>query len=259
MKKLLSLAALAVLLGSSAQADLTRVDMGVGSWKSDPSGPITYTQGAVTETVNIADNLGFDKENFTYFWLNVKHPIPAVPNLRLEKVDVDFSGTAAQAFTWVTGGASTTYNANTVSSLQIDQTDIILYYNLLDNTAWVTLDLGIDIKLMDFKVQFVESAIGDSYSETEDIPLPMLYARTRVEIPTTDLGIEADIKYISHGGSKIYDARIKADYTFDFVPVVQPALELGYRVQNIEIDEDSLDVSADIKFSGIYGGLMLRF
>ena len=90
-------------------------------------------------------------------------------------------------------------------------------------------------------------------------PVPLLYARARVQIPSTDLGLEADIKYITTGDSTVYDARAKVDYTLKFVPVIQPALEVGYRVQKIDIDEDSIDAKLDIDFSGVYAGLMVRF
>jgi outer membrane protein len=89
--------------------------------------------------------------------------------------------------------------------------------------------------------------------------LPLLYARARVEIPSTDIGLEADIKYITTGDSTVYDARAKVDYTLDFVPVIQPALEVGYRAQKIDIDESGVDAKLDIEFSGFYAGLMLRF
>ncbi|MEA3373103.1 MAG: TIGR04219 family outer membrane beta-barrel protein [Campylobacterota bacterium] len=259
MKKLLTAAAMTAMIGTAAHADFTRVEAGVGSWQSDPSGPLTYSVSGVTETVDIVDNLGFQEENFTYLWLNIKHPIPILPNLRLEKVDVDFSGKATQDFTWVVDGTEHTYSADTVSNLQIDQTDIILYYNILDNTAWTTVDLGVDVKLMDLTVDVTDSVGGSSYSESESVPLPMAYLRGRVEVPATNLGIEGDIKYISYSDSKMYDARVKVDYTLDFVPVVQPALEVGYRVQKLDIDEDDLDVKVDVEFSGFYAGLMLRF
>jgi hypothetical protein len=45
----------------------------------------------------------------------------------------------------------------------------------------------------------------------------------------------------------------------NFIPVIQPALEIGYRVQKIDIDEDSIDAKLDIDFSGVYAGLMVRF
>ena len=53
--------------------------------------------------------------------------------------------------------------------------------------------------------------------------------------------------------------RAKVDYTFDFVPVVQPAIEVGYRVQKFDVTSDDDKTKMDMEFSGVYAGLMLRF
>ena len=65
--------------------------------------------------------------------------------------------------------------------------------------------------------------------------------------------------FTGYGDTQLYDFRAKVDYTFDFVPVIQPAIELGYRTQKFKIDEDGEDTKIDFEFSGIYGGVMLRF
>jgi hypothetical protein len=40
---------------------------------------------------------------------------------------------------------------------------------------------------------------------------------------------------------------------------MQPALEIGYRAQKLDIDESGVDAKLDIDFSGFYAGVMLRF
>jgi len=51
--------------------------------------------------------------------------------------------------------------------------------------------------------------------------------------------------------------RIKVDYTFDFVPIIQPGIELGYRIQKFQLSESGFSI--DTNFEGVYAGLMLRF
>ncbi len=248
-----------VLFGSAAQADFTRVEAGIGVWQSEADGTVGLVHPSGVYAVDADGTLGFDEEHFGYIWLNVKHPLPLLPNLRLEHTEVDFSGTAPRAFEWVDGGVSRSYAARTASSLQVEQTDLTLYYNLLDNTAWATLDLGVDFKLMDVSYALNDVANGYAYAESDDVILPMLYLRGRVQIPATELGVEADVKYLRYDDSLLYDARLKVDYTLDFVPVVQPALELGYRIQKIRLDNDELRIRTDLDFSGFYTGVMLRF
>ena len=85
-----------------------------------------------------------------------------------------------------------------------------------------------------------------------------------VNTPTKTYGIgkgmASDLKYVEYGSSSVYDARAKIDYTFDMFPIVQPAIEIGYRAHKINID-DSLfgDLKSDLEFSGVYAGAMLRF
>jgi outer membrane protein len=241
------------LVATSAFADFARVEMGVGSWLQSPSGEMSYSNSGVTATDKSKENLNAQ----AYVWLLIKHPVPVIPNLRLEYVSVKNEGKASGSF-------KNFVAANAKTSLDITQFDVIPYYNILDNTFWATLDLGVDFKIIDgtYKAYDVTvSGVANSdYSKSQTLVIPMLYARTRAEIPATNIGLEADIKYIGYNASAIYDARVKIDYTLDFIPVIQPALELGYRIQKIKIDDNDFeDAKVDMDFAGVYFGVMLRF
>ena len=186
----------------------------------------------------------------TYAWVLFKHPLPVIPNLRVEYVGIKNEGKVTGVFKKFTanGGASL---------LEMKQYDIIPYYNILDNTAWITLDLGIDVKLIDFSYN-AETTTHTEYTDSTMIPVPMLYARGRVELPLSGLAVESDIKYVSYSSTTIYDARAKIDYTFDITPVIQSGIELGYRIQHIE-SEDLDDLTMNLDFKGVYAGVMLRF
>ena len=96
----------------------------------------------------------------------------------------------------------------------------------------------------------------------------MAYLRGRVEAPFAPLGLESDIKYITDGESTIYDVRIKIDYTFKMNAALQPGIELGYRIQQFKVDGEESNFlgdvfsgksDTDVTFSGLYGGLTLKF
>lgn len=250
MKKLLSTFACAMALSIPMSADIAKVEMGAGAWMQTPSGSANYN--AIANATG-RDTLNEDKDTSSYVWLLIKHPIPILPNIRLEYTSVSETGKATGKW------GDTTIPVAGNSSLDMKQYDIIPYYNILDNTFWMTLDLGVDLKVvdLDYSINPIDAFTGYSYKET--FPLPLLYVRARVEIPVTNIGLEADVKYIGNGSSTIYDARAKVDYTLDISPVVQPALEIGYRTQKIKIDESSADIKTDIDFAGFYAGLMLRF
>jgi len=251
MKKNLFILIYGIILASTASADMTRVEIGTGAWMQTSEGKAGYSDGGAdgSYTSNESDNTK------AYIWALIKHPLPVLPNLRLEYVSLEDEGLASGKF------KDFTINAGVSASMSYSmrQYDIIPYYNILDNTAWTTLDLGFDIKVIDLSYDAAPSGVFAGYIGSDTIAIPLLYLRCRVEIPATDIGLEADIKYVTTGDSTVYDFRAKVDYTLGFMPLIQPAIEIGYRVQKIDIDENSLDTKVKLKFSGVFTGLMLRF
>ncbi len=256
MSKILSGLLLVGLLGASAQADIVRVEAGVGMWNQNISGDIQYTG----ETSFTTDTLNYGSETKPYAWAYVKHPIPVLPNLRLEYTAVEFEGTTSKSFTY----NAQSFSGTSKSTLTMDQLDAILYYNILDNTAWTTIDLGLDVKSMSgkFKADTVPAS-ATTVDESENLVIPMLYARGRVEIPGTDLGIEAEGKYLGYKSSNVVDASIKVDYTLvDMIPFVDLGIEVGYRMQTIKLDAtdiSSLDTSLTLDVDGVFAGIVGRF
>jgi len=254
MKKLLSIAAMTAMMTTAANADIMRIEGAVGAWNSSPTGTISYPPNSF----DVADSAGLTDATDMYVWVYLKHPIPIVPNVRLEYVDPTFDGKVA-SIDW----DGETY-ASVNNTLSMTQYDAVLYYNILDNTFWMTVDLGLDVKFIDgnYKIDgVVGSTTATAVDEDFSIVMPMAYARGRVQIPVTNIGVEAIVRGMSYSDNTVIDAEIKLDYTMDFIPVVQPGLELGYRYQQVKLDAGSigLDANFDTTFSGIYGGIMVRF
>ena len=254
MKKILISLTLSTLLVSTLSADFVRTEIGIGGWSQMPSG---------TASENIAGSTGsnvFNEKEDTslYAWLLIKHPIPILPNIRLEYADISADGVANGSW-----GGSPALNAP--SHFKLKEYDIIPYYNILDNTLWLTLDLGLDLKYMksDYSIEGTP-AVGiipafNAYQNKSSFVVPLLYARVRVQIPATGLALESDVKYVTYNGSTVYDFRAKVDYTFDITPIFQPGLEIGYRTQKVKIDDSSADIHSDVDFSGVYAGAIIRF
>ncbi len=254
MKKIVTAAVMSAIMTLSAQADFIRVEAGGGVWNNELSGTAQYDGQAAFD----ASTLGYADESKGYLWMFIKHPIPLIPNLRLEYTDVGYSGTSTKGFGW----DGNLYGAGSKSSTDLSQIDAILYYNILDNLGWVTLDLGLDVKYIDASITG-ESADGtNSFDNSETIVLPLGYVRARFEIPMTDIGIEGDAKYIAYGDSSLLDYRIKADYTLVNVLPFDVGLEVGYRFQNLDLDSGdigSLNSTLDLEIDGFFAGAVLRF
>ena len=252
MKKILTTLVCGAILAATASADIARLEMGAGSWQQTPNGGGTVSNSF--SLLSLDGDYTSDKKDSSemYLWMLVKHPIPILPNIRLEYVTIADEGVSNGSV----NGIDDAVNAPT--TMEMTQYDIIPYYNILDNTGWITLDLGLDLKVIQSEaVTTGLSGVIASNSSDDSTVIPLLYVRTRVEIPATNIGFEADVKYITDGDSTVYDVRAKVDYTLDFIPVIQPALEVGYRVQKFDIDDD--DTQVDLEYSGVYAGLMLRF
>jgi len=267
MKKVLTTLATLATLTTAANADFMRIEMGAGIWGQGASKGDFFKyekEGAVAfqginignATVSATDTSKGDNLPSGYAWLYVKHPIPIVPNLRLEYSSVESNGVLS-----ATGSMYGLTSANQTSdtNLKLTQMEAIPYYNLLDNTFWLTLDVGLAINLIHYEAKGDGAA---SYDESGDIPLPLGYLRARVQAPLTNLGVEAIVKYISDGGDNTAsDMLVKVDYTFNITPIVQPGIEVGYRVMTLQSDITDGDTRTqiDYSFAGVYGGLMLRF
>ena len=258
MKKILTSLAAVVTLASTLSADFARVEMGAGVWGQTPTGYATRTDGDGVLNLDGTYTSAENDSQEMYAWVLVKHPLPLLPNLRLEYVTVSDEGKT-------TGHVNGIGVTDSPTTLDTTQYDVIPYYNILDNTFWTTIDLGLDIKVIqsDTVVKAGSSTLGivssdtTIYDSTDTTVVPLLYVRARVQVPMTGLGAEADVKAISDGTNTLYDIRAKIDYTFDIFPVIQPALEVGYRVQQLTVDDG--DTQVDLNYAGVYAGLMLRF
>ena len=265
MKTLLKTTIISTLLATTAlNADFIRVDAGAGMWIANTKGQIDLKD----DSIDLVDTLGYTTSNSGYAWILFKHFLPVIPNVRLEYTSLSYDGKVdlldGKTLPW----DGVDIPSNVSNTLTINEYDAILYYNILDNTFWTTIDLGLDVKMLDASFQLDPlSANGtEVYSGYETpsqiVPLPMAYVRARVEIPFSGVGVEADVKFLKLGDSQVIDARAKVDYTLGITPLIQPGIELGYRVQQINIDATKLESSLpvlNLEFSGLYFGAMLRF
>ncbi len=232
---------------SGLNADFLRAEVGAGAWINTPKGSAEY----LSSDGSVGGNDTFKEDSTTngYVWAYVKHPVPLLPNIRAEYSKLEAEGNPTGKW----GGQ--TFNTGAKSNLDITQYDIIPYYNILDNTFWLTVDLGIDFRISEIQYEAYQTSNQARYRYDDTIVYPLGYLRARGELPISDIGIEGDIKYISYNGSTIYDYRIKLDYAFSFV-----GFEVGYRYEKIKIDDkDISEVKTDLSFSGIYTGVIFRF
>ncbi|MFQ5642970.1 MAG: TIGR04219 family outer membrane beta-barrel protein [Thiogranum sp.] len=251
MRQSQSLFLAALLLPAAAGADLLGVTVGASYWNFDVSGTVRYQSRDSANDIDANRDLGYDDGNLGYYYASLEHPVPFLPNVRISRTDLDEDATGRLTKTVSYGGTTFFVNEDVSSEVQLDQTDITLYYSPLDTVA--NIDLGINAKYIDSKSRITGAISGTQTAEVSGW-VPMAYAGVGVDLPLTGLGLSADGSYVKYQGSSFYDYTVRVTYTSPWYV----GADIGYR--KIKLDLDDFDDSfADIEFDGPYAGLYLHF
>lgn len=249
MKKLLLGALVALLPLTGMTATILGFQAGVGSWTHDPSGSITSSVGGAGTSADLKDGLNLSEESEGYSYFLVEHPVPLIPNLKYVNTQLSSAGSGNVTTSFDFNG--TTYNTATplTTSLVLDQTDIILYYEILDNSL-VSFDIGLTAKKIDGKAYVDDGTTAET--ATFSATIPMLYAAAEIGLPS-GFTLAGEISSLAIDGNEITDITAKVTYTTDFML----GLEAGIRTMSIDVDIDS--VKTDMDFSGIFAGVYFKF
>ncbi len=237
-----TLAPIALLASMSSHADIIGGTVEASYWYAGIGGEAS----AGSTTVDMESDLNFDNDSFFELAASFEHPVPIIPNLKVRltsldqtedgEIDTDFDGANA---------------GDVTSSFDLTHYDVIAYYEILDN--WVSVDVGLDVKVFDGKLEIEGTSDSSSTSIDEFLPLP--YAKAEIELPFTGMAFGAELSGLSYSGNGIYDARarIRQNISLAFV-------ELGYRQMAIKIDDiGSANLEVDVDYSGVYLSTGLDF
>ena len=246
MKKLLSLTCAAILsVPAISMADTLSVAIGGGVWKEDPSGYFRNASTGDLTDVDLKNDLFWKEENQGYLFITFEHPVPIIPNVRILTTSLDHSGSGTASF--VLDGK--TFTGDVASSGSFDQTDITAYWEVLDNV--VSLDLGLNVKFLDFS--YSVASTGQSTSDSVDATIPMLYGLVGVS-PIPDLILSLEANYVSIDGNSLTDLAAKVAYTTNF----HVGFEGGYRSQSYKLD-DVDGYFGKLDFEGPFLGAYVKF
>jgi outer membrane protein len=241
----------ASLIPALSSADTLGVRVGANYWKYDIDGTARYKTKDSANNIDVNKDLGYDDGSLGHYYISLEHPVPLLPNVRISKTDIDEDANGRLRQTVIYGDTVFPVNEEVSSKVQLDQTDITLYYSLLDTV--VNLDLGLNAKYIDSKARISGAVSG---TQTADVSgwVPMGYAGVGVDLPLTGLSVSADGAYVKYQSSSFYDVTVRATYTSPWFV----GADVGYR--KIKLDLDDFDDSyADVEFDGPYAGLYLHF
>lgn len=242
---------LAAVLGfASVDAAADRVlgiYAGIGSWAQNYSGVVA----AGGEDIDIEGDLDLSSRGNTVMYLAFEHPVPVLPNIRVQRADVATSGDSVltQDLDW----SGVTYSASDSIETKIDleQSDVVMYYEVLDNV--VSLDLGVAARYMDGFLS-VRSETERSAAEFQGV-VPMLYGKARVDLPFTGTWLSAEVQGIGYGGHSLLESNLHAGWESK----IGLGFEAGWRMYSLQLDAIDDLTGADVDVDGPYAALNFHF
>ena len=240
-KLILALGGSLLIAAPVVSADVLGVGANISYWDSDLSGEA----GKKSDVVDVENDLDLDSDTNANLNAYFEHPVPLLPNVRLNYTRIEQSGR---------GEVSTQYDlvsGEVDSDLELTQFDVTLYYEVLDN--WVNLDLGLTARNLDGELTIQETALGGEVTQTEvDGVMPMAYVAARFDLPLTGVSVGGEANLISFDGDSVYDFNAYGQYE---VSLLQ--LRAGYR--QISIDYEDSDDRLDIELGGPFVSAGLTF
>ncbi|MDX1801933.1 MAG: TIGR04219 family outer membrane beta-barrel protein [Marinobacter sp.] len=245
MRKLILMTGAALVAAAPlVSADVVGFGASVSYWDSQLSGKAVNKGDAV----DVENELNLSNDSTANLTAYIEHPIPVLPNVRLNYTRIQQSGqgnVGAQGYENLVG------NTQTQSDLDLKQIDVTLYYELLDN--WVNLDLGLTARSLDGDLVVRDRSGLQPVSRTHvKAVVPMGYISARFDLPFTGVSVGAEGNGIAYSGDSIYDLNAYGQYEMSLL-----RLRAGYRQQSINYEDN--DNTLDIKLGGPFVSAGLTF
>ncbi len=239
---ILAIAALALQFSTPIHADFVGLNIGVSYWSPSLSGDFS---SAGESDIDLSDDLDIDDPSQSSLVLSLEHPIPILPNIRYQSIELDSDGSSALSGNITFEGETYTAGETVRSTFDLSHDDIVLYYEVLDN--WVNLDIGVDLKKFDGEVSMVGSTNTNKGSIDVDETLPLLYLSARFDLPFSGFYVGADISSFSIDDSSADELTVRLGYESGS----GLGIEGGVKTFSLELD-DADDLDTNIEYDGAY-------
>ena len=253
MKQLSILLTLTLFSMQILYADIVGGEISLGIFNHAPSGDTTYQNNF---SIDVEENLYWEKETDIMFKVYLEHPMPLLPNIKVGYSALNHDGTGrADNFSW---GDMSHLSGDLFSQLEMKMYDATLYYELVDTL--VDIDAGITLRYMDgqltVNIDSPGGLLSTHYEAVEfDTVIPMLYGKFRTVLPTTDISLQLEANYIHYKETTLYDYEISTRYTL----VAGLGIEAGYRAVHLDSTDLEEGLSIDVDFKGPYAAVVWDF
>ncbi|MEP1386140.1 MAG: TIGR04219 family outer membrane beta-barrel protein [Paraglaciecola sp.] len=255
MKKTVITLGLITLCSSfSSQADtLLGLYAGAQGWNMETSGGFS----------DDGDNrdFNFDTQTNTNIYVAFEHPIPLIPNIKLQRTDMSTQGDVNFDSNFEFNGQLFSIDSDASTDVDLTATDIILYYEFFDNDL-ISFDFGINAKYLEGEFTVTEKE-APNRTETLDfsVPVPMLYSRLALGIPFTGFGAYVEGNYLSIDDNTLSDYQAVITYSLIENLAIDVTFQVGYRAVTLELDysDDNNRIYSDLEFKGPFAGIEVHF
>ncbi len=249
----------ALLLASSvvsvSSADsIFGVHAGASIWNPDVDGSVGQRNNAFDLTGEFSES---SAESSTIY-VAVEHFVPLVPNAMLKRTPLTWTGTSSSASG--TLGGVIPLEGEVDAEIDLDMTDITLYYQLLDN--WVSLDFGLTARMLNGYIAAQEATVNNVAAGSDrvdvDATIPMLYGHARFDLPFSGLAAGLRANIIGFEGNNLSDLEAYLHLEVDLVPLLDFGIQGGLRRLSLDID-DLDDWNSDATIEGAFVGITAHF
>lgn len=242
-----------LVLSFSARAD-TSFSINAGRWQPDYSGTVGLEGFSAT-----FDELGYDDFDHDFITAVFRHPVPLLPNLRFQHVELKSSAVGIVSNLTLNGIPLAGIAPQIVdSNLDLSFIDLTLFYVLLDN--WIRLDLGVTYREFDGSADASSSFTSEKVDIDIDEPMALVFVAAKVELPFSGFYIDFNGNFLDHDRNDISDWSAGIGYSRSYSGV-EWAIEFGSRILDIQSKDfdDFTDQNLDLKIDGLYLNLGLTF
>ncbi|MCC2618240.1 TIGR04219 family outer membrane beta-barrel protein [Aestuariibacter halophilus] len=250
-KHTLLLSAATLLFSGAAYSDTVfGIYAGAQAWQMDASGGYANTS-TITE-------FDFDDATRNNLYVALEHPIPGIPNIKVQRTSMDTDGVTTLSSSFTFGDQVFVSQSQVMTDVTLTSTDVVLYYELFDNDL-LSLDFGLNAKYVDgdFLVVDTSDPTLDGQESFSGF-VPMLYSRISFGLPGTGFSLGAEGSFLSVDDHTLQDYQLAVTYELVENPAVDANLQLGYRKIQMELD-DLDNIYSDLDFDGPFVGLEVHF
>ena len=255
MKKIMVLFCLILALSIPSKSNAFGIEIAGGAWYQSPSGDMSFDKTSKDDDLDIEDDLNYDDKWQASGRLIIDMPA-AIPNLYIMATPLKWDEKGSKDVSFSFGGE--TFDADTPfdSELKMNHLDVALFYGLpfvKSGTADVlNIDLGLNVRLVDFEASVDQKDTGIKESESYILPIPMLYTGVQIE-PFQYVALEFEGRGI--GWSSNYYLSLIG--RLKLRPFRSFFVAGGYRFDNVNTDYQ--DVEVDAKFQGPFAEVGFEF